>query len=153
MIDAYSRARGPGRHVSAAATKLLLVGATADALEAKRVVLERAGYVVGVLTKGASVRKLTEEMGAALVIIDTSTDGPDVRAALAEMTGEARPGEAPSTTPVLVIGPDDALREFDGPGAALAKPAEKRALLESARTLVAGYREGAKRKWSRRSRA
>ena len=92
-------------------------------------------------------------MGAALVIIDTSTDGPDVRAALAEMTGEARPGEAPSTTPVLVIGPDDALREFDGPGAALAKPAEKRALLESARTLVAGYREGAKRKWSRRSRA
>ncbi len=133
--------------------KLLLVGATADALEAKRVVLERAGYVVGVLTKCGSVRKVAEEMSAALVIIDTSTDGPDVRAALAKLTGEANSDEAPSTIPVLVIGPDDALLEFDGPGAALAKPAEKRALLESARTLVAGYPNGARRKWSRRSRA
>jgi hypothetical protein len=69
------------------------------------------------------------------------------------MTGEAGPGGAPSTIPVLVIGPDDALREFDGPGVALAKPAEKRALLESTRTLVAGYQEGPGRRWSRRSRA
>lgn len=137
--------------------KLLLVGSAPDALEAKRVVLERAGYVVGVLTGGRSVRRAAEEMAASLVIIDTSAGGPDVRAALEEMSA-ARGGEAPSTIPVLVIGPGDVLDEFDGPGAALPKPAQKRALLESTRTLVesferAGPGEGAKRKWSRRSRA
>ncbi len=130
------------------AKKLLLVGSTPDALEAKRVVLERAGYVVGVLAGGASVRKAAEEMAASLVIIDTSAGGPDVRAALGEMSGKE-----PSTIPVLVIGPGDVLDEFDGPGAALPKPTQKRALLESTRTLVDGSREGAKRKWSRRTRA
>ncbi len=140
------------------AKNLLLVGASPDALGLSAVVLERAGYVVGTLAKGGSVRKAAEEMGASLVIIDASPGGPDVRAALAEMTGGSGAGDAPSTIPVLVLGADDALGGFDGPGAALPKPAEKRALLESTRTLVesferAGPGEGAKRKWSRRSRA
>ena len=92
------------------------------------------------------MRKAAEEMAASLVIIDASAGGPDVRAALDEMSGKE-----PSTIPVLVIGPGDVLDEFDGPGAALPKPAQKRALLESTRTLVEG--SGSGRRWSRRSRA
>ena len=53
-----------GAPVSAAARKILLVGSTPDALEAKRVVLERAGYVVGALTKGGSVLRAAEKMEA-----------------------------------------------------------------------------------------
>ena len=86
------------------------------------------------------------------MIIDVTSGGPDVRAALVEMSGDTSGktsgGEPPSTIPVLVIGAGEALGEFDGPGTALPKPAEKRALLESTRTLV----EGARRKWSRRTR-
>jgi DNA-binding response OmpR family regulator len=111
---------------------LLLVGSSRDVLEAKRVVLEGAGYTVHALDHGASARAIAEEIGASLIIIDVKTGGPDVRAALEQLSASA----SPSSIPVLIIGTDDALRDFDGPVRAISKPADKRELLDSTRTLV-----------------
>ena len=119
---------------------ILLVGGSADALEAKRIVLEGAGFEVRVLAPGGSVRRAAEEMGASLIMLDVSRGGPDVRRALEELSS----ADAPSTTPVLTIGGADVLREFDGPCAAVNKPARKRDLLESARTLISAK----PRRWS-----
>ena len=127
---------------------LLLVGALPDVLEARRVILERAGYVVRTLDAGASVRRAADEMGASLIVIDTSAGKPDAREVLAELSS----ARAPSSTPVLIVGGADALRGFEGPGEAIERPAEKRVLLDRARSLLERA-EGAPQNWSRRSRA
>jgi DNA-binding NtrC family response regulator len=124
---------------------ILLVGGSADALEAKRVVLEGAGFAVRVLAAGESVRRAAEDMGAALIMLDVSAGGPDVRRALEELSS----ADAPSTTPVVTIGGADVLRDFDGPGAVVDRPPRKRDLLESARTLIAAE----PRRWSQRKKA
>jgi len=126
--------------------KILLVGAAPDVAEARRVILEGAGFEVALAREGESVRAAAERTGAELVIVDTSTGGraerPDVRAALEELSS---PG-SPSSLPVLVIGERSALDGFDGPGEAIDRPAEKRALLEGATRLL----ERGPRAWSRR---
>jgi DNA-binding NtrC family response regulator len=124
---------------------ILLVGGSADALEAKRVVLEGAGFAVRVLARGESVRRAAEDMGAALIMLDVSAGGPDVRHALEELSS----ANAPSTTPVVTIGGADVLRDFDGPCAAVDRPPRKRDLLESARALIAAE----PRRWSQRKKA
>jgi len=111
---------------------ILLVGGPAEALEAKRVVLEGAGFAVQILPTGGSVRRAAEEMGASLIIMDVSRAGPVARRALDELSSD----DAPSTIPVITIGGADVLREFDGPCATVRKPARKRDLLGSARTLI-----------------
>ena len=121
---------------------ILLVGGPADALEAKRVVLEGAGFSVRVLAPGGSVRRTAEEMDAALIMMDVSGGGPDVRHALEELSS----ADVPSTTPVVTIGGSDVLRDFDGPCAAVDKPTRKRDLLESARSLISAK----PRRWSQR---
>jgi DNA-binding NtrC family response regulator len=122
---------------------ILLVGGSADALEAKRVVLEGAGFAVHVLAPGESVRHAAEETGVALVMMDASAGGPDVRRALEELSSS----DAPSSTPVVTIGGADVLRDFDGPSAAVERPPRKRDLLESARSLITAE----PRRWSRRT--
>jgi DNA-binding response OmpR family regulator len=124
---------------------ILLVGGPADALEAKRIVLEGAGFSVSVLAPGTSVRRAAEEMDAALIMMDVSADGPDVRRALEELSSTSMP----STTPVVTIGGADVLRDFDGPCVAVDKPARKRDLLESARTLISAK----PKRWSVRKHA
>ncbi len=124
---------------------ILLVGGPADALEAKRIVLEGAGFSVQVLAPGGSVRSAAEEMDAALIMMDVSAGGPDVRRALEELSS----ADVPSTTPVVTIGGADVLRDFDGPCAAVDKPARKRDLLESARTLISAK----PKTWSQRRNA
>ena len=128
---------------------ILLVGGSADALEAKRVVLEGAGFAVRVLAAGESVRRAAEDMGAALIVLDVSAGGPDVRRALEELSSADAPSTTPSTTPVVTIGGADVLRDFDGPCAAVEKPPRKRDLLESARALIAAE----PRAWSQRKNA
>jgi len=124
---------------------ILLVGGPAEALEAKRVVLEGAGFAVQVLASGASVRRAAEEMDAALIMMDVSGSGPEARRALEELSSE----DGPSTIPVIAIGRADVLRDFDGPSATVDKPARKCDLLGSARTLISSE----PRRWGRRRSA
>ena len=112
--------------------KVLLICESDDVLEAKRVVLEGAGYEVHALARGEGVRAVAEDGEISLVIINVTTGGNEARAALEELSS----ADAPSSIPVLVIGDASALGEFDGPGHAIKKPAEKRALLKSTRTLI-----------------
>ena len=128
---------------------ILLVGDSADALEAKRGVLEGAGFAVRVLAPGGSVRRAAEVMDAALIMMDVSAGGPDVRRALEELSSANAPSTTPSTTPVVTIGGADVLRDFDGPGAAVEKPPRKRDIIESARTLITAE----PRLWSQRKNA
>ena len=122
--------------------KVLLICESADVLEAKRVVLEGAGYEVHAHSRGEGVRAAAEADGVSLIIIDVAAGGAAARAALDELSA---PGD-PSSIPVLVIGDASALGEFDGPGDALKKPAEKRALLRSTRTLIQSRRKA----WSKK---
>jgi len=124
---------------------ILLVGGPAEALEAKRVVLEGAGFSVHILGPRGSVRRAAEEMEAALIMMDVSGAGPEARRALEELSS----GDAPSTIPVVTIGGADVLRDFDGPCATVGRPARKRDLLGSARTLISSE----PRQWSRRRSA
>jgi len=123
--------------------KVLLICESDDVLEAKRVVLEGAGYEVRTLARGESVRQVAESWGASLVIIDVTAGGGEVRATLDELSA----ADAPSSTPVLVIGDASAFGEFEGPGKMIKKPAQKRSLLRSTRSLV----EGRRKVWTRKT--
>ena len=125
--------------------KLLLVGASRDVLEAKRVILEGAGYQVRVLAAGGRVRAVAEEWGASLIIMDATARGKGLRGALEDLSS----AETPSSVPVLVVGDAGELGDFEGPCRTLPRPAKKRKLLESARVLIRS-REDAPRSWSRR---
>ncbi len=125
--------------------KLLLVGASPDVLEAKRVILEGAGYQVRVLAVGGRVREVAEEWGASLIIMDATARGKGLRGALEDLSS----AETPSSVPVLVVGDSGELDDFEGPCRTLPRPAEKRKLLESARMLIRS-REDAPRSWSKK---
>jgi DNA-binding response OmpR family regulator len=125
--------------------KLLLVGASPDVLEAKRVILEGAGYQVRVLAAGGRVREVAEEWEASLIIMDATARGKGLRGALEDLSS----AETPSSVPVLVIGDAGELGDFEGPCRTLPRPARKRKLLESARMLIRS-REDAPRSWSKK---
>lgn len=125
--------------------KLLLVGASPDVLEAKRVILEGAGYRVRVLAAGGRVRAAAEEWGASLIVMDATARGEGLRGALEDLSS----AEPPSSVPVLVVGDAGELGDFEGPCRTVPRPAEKRKLLESARMLIRS-REDAPRSWSRK---
>jgi DNA-binding response OmpR family regulator len=114
--------------------KVLLICESDDVLEAKRVVLEGAGYEVHPLARNERARAAAETLGASLIIIDVTSGAEEARAALEELSTP----DAPSSIPVLVIGDATAFAEFEGPGQAIRKPAQKRALLKSTRTLIQG---------------
>jgi DNA-binding NtrC family response regulator len=121
---------------------LLLVGSRPDVLAARRVVLEGAGYSVRMLAAGESARADAEQVGASLIMIDVAAPGSAVRAALDELSA----AETPSSIPVLIVGQAAELEAYEGPVAQLPKPAPKRALLSSARTLI----EGRRRAWTKK---
>ena len=125
--------------------KLLLVGASPDLLEAKRIILEGAGYEVRVLAAGGRVRAAAEEWEASLIVMDATTRGKGLRGALEDLSS----AETPSSVPVLVVGDAGELGDFEGPCRTVPRPAEKRKLLESARMLIRS-REDAPRSWSRK---
>lgn len=121
--------------------KVLLVGAQEEVLEARRVILEGAGFEIALPYEGESVREAVERTGAGLVIVDTSAD---VHAALEELSAP----DSPSSVPVLVIGEHSALEGFEGPGEAVSRPADKLTLIEKVRSLTGRP----PRTWSRRRR-
>lgn len=125
--------------------KLLLVGALPEVLEARRVVLEGAGYAVRLLEAGEPLRQTAEVWGASLIVFDAGSGTPELRHALEELSEPGRP----STIPVLVVGAAEEVDRFSGPCGTVPRPAEKRRLLESARMLIRS-REDAPRSWSRK---
>jgi DNA-binding response OmpR family regulator len=119
-----------------------LIGSTPEVVEAKRVILEGAGYAVQTLRPGESARTVAEEIGASLIVIDAGSRSPGVRTALDELCAR----ESPSSMPVLVVGEAPVLTQYDGPHRSVSKPAEKRTLLDGARVLI----ETKAKPWSKR---